>query len=1040
MKNATNAILRLFAVLLCTFSISWAYAQNVTVKGTVVDEEGEPLVGVSVVVKDDLKKATTTDIDGIFHISVPDANVTLNISYVGYQPQTIALKGRTDINVRMKVDTELLDEMVVVGYGTQKKTTLTGSVSSVGSKDLLRAPMQNVSNLLAGKASGITTLQQTGQPGADGASIYVRGLASFDARGPLVLVDGVERDMNLVNPNDIESISILKDASAAIYGVKGSYGVILITTKQGQGAPKISYSGSVSAVKNTAFPEFLNASEMMYYKNKALLMDGLQPIYTADIQQQVLENAPDTPWGETNWFDEIFRTAVTTQHNVAASGATERVKYYTSIGYLDQQGTIKYTDYSRFNARANLDINVAKNLLFSTSLAGTHTLQDAPSSAAFGRQYEINPIRQATNTAPIIKKEWNGMPLAWKEGDAINLNPLEALKHGFYKRRRWIFNSTFKLEYDFSDLWSPLKGLKVSAFFSYDFNHSQSRELTESYKVLAFSNTNPYEYKEEVSYGIGMDKSLTRIADNNWSWMFRPMLSYFRDFGKHSVGFIFLYEKQRSYTDMLAAFAKGFISSDPVDISLAPEKKEGVSEPQGNYQYTGMASYAFRLNYDYDDKYLAEFALRRDGSYKFAPQNRWGTFPSASLGWVMSREAFLSDVNWLDFLKVRASYGQTGDDNVTPFMYNASYKNATNSYTLGGNVLTQYYVNPVYQFFGQKWAHTQTYDVGVEFDFFHHKLGGEIDFFYKYTNDLLETASGSYPASLGGYYPSIANTGKVDNRGFEISLNHQLQVTNDFSYRVRGTFSFARNKVISKKLTDSYPSYRAQLGQPIGARYGYHCLGLFQTQEQIDNYPIAPSGETLLGDIMYQDVNGDGIISAAYDYVKIGYGQIPEINFSFNIDLNYKDFYLNTVWQGVSHCDYQLQGVYDSGVTASTVFTSSFGTGNTPKYLVEGAWTPENPDAKYPRLSTVPRFNNAWVSDWWVVNGEYLRLKNIQIGYMVPERLLKKTPFSTVNVYLAGSNIWTLSHFKYVDPESPSVSNGFYPQQATYSFGLNVSF
>ncbi|MDE6449545.1 MAG: SusC/RagA family TonB-linked outer membrane protein, partial [Muribaculaceae bacterium] len=278
------------------------------------------------------------------------------------------------------------------------------------------------------------------------------------------------------------------------------------------------------------------------------------------------------------------------------------------------------------------------------------------------------------------------------------------------------------------------------------------------------------------------------------------------------------------------------------------------------------------------------------------------------------------------------------------------------------------------------------------------------------------------------------------NRGFELTLTHQNQVTKDFGYRVRGALSFARNKVLKMKVSDNAPYARQLLGQPYGSRFGFKTLGLFQSYEEIADYPKAPSGETLPGDIKYLDVNGDGIISSDHDYVKIGYGQLPEYNFSFNIDLNYRDFYLTTLWQGVAHCDYALQGVYDNGTTASTVYTSSFGTGNSPKYLIEGAWTPDNPDAKYPRLSTVPRFNNAWVSDWWVVNGNYLRLKNIQVGYNVPAKVLDKTPFSMINVYLAGSNIWTLSHFKYIDPESPSVSNGFYPQQATYTFGLNVTF
>lgn len=282
---------------------------------------------------------------------------------------------------------------------------------------------------------------------------------------------------------------------------------------------------------------------------------------------------------------------------------------------------------------------------------------------------------------------------------------------------------------------------------------------------------------------------------------------------------------------------------------------------------------------------------------------------------------------------------------------------------------------------------------------------------------------------------------KVENKGIEITLKHQNQINSDWSYSLRGDFAFARNKVLSRIISDNRPNYRAVVGQSIGARYGFNALGLFQSQEEIDNYPAAPSGQLRLGDIKYQDVNGDGIISSTYDYVKTGYGAIPEINFALNMELSYKNFYLTMLWQGVTHTDYELSGVYDSGTTSSTVYTATFPeNGNSPYYRILDAWTPENTNAKYPRLSTVSNGNNAWQSTWWVVNGEYLRLKNANIGYNIPAKLLRKTPFSHVNIYLAGTNLLTLSHFKYVDPESPSVSNGYYPQQKTFSFGVNVTF
>lgn len=1035
---------RLLLLLFCISVTLFSNAQSITVTGTVVDETDEPMIGATVSVKGSPSIGTATNIDGKFSLNVPDANCKLNVSYIGYDPITVAVNGRSEITIKMTPNENALDEVVVVGYGLQKKVSVTGSVGTVGSKDLLKAPMQNVSNMLTGKVSGLTSIQRTGQPGSDGATMYVRGgLSGFSNASPLVLVDGIQRDLNLVNPNDIESVSVLKDAAAAIYGVKGSNGVILITTKSGQGAPVISYAASFSAVKNTAFPEFLNATEFMYYKNKALVMDGLEPIYTADIQKKVLANDPDSPWGETNWFDEIFRTAFMQQHNVSASGSTDRVRYYTSAGYMGQEGTIKKTNYERFNARANLGINVAKDLTFDVNMSGTNDIMKAPYSGYFDRQFEINPVRQAANTAPVIKKEWNGQTLAWLEGDQINVNPVAALeKPGFWNRTRWLFNSSYKLEYDFSGLWSGLKGLKFSLNFAYDYNHSEIRWLTQGYKVLAFHDRT-LEAKEQTSYGIGMTRSFQRTANNYWSWQLRPTVSYNRTFGKHTFNAIFLYEKTRSYSDMLYAQGQGYLTDDPVDISLAPELRENVALPQGSYQYTGMKSYVFRLNYDFDNRYLLEFAFRRDGTYIFAPEFRWSSFPSISAGWVASNEEFLKDVQWLNHLKLRLSFAKLGDDNINPFLYNNSFQMATNSYLLGGSAISQYYASPVYAFRPVTWAHTDTYNVGLDFNILHNKLNAEFDVFYKKTNDILEDNSGAYPPSLGGYYPSKTNSGAVDNRGFEITLIHTNPVTSDFSYRLRGSVSFNRSKVLKRKVSDTYPNYRAQLGQPVGALYGFKTDGLFQTQEEIDNYPTAPSGFLRLGDIKYVDINGDGVISSAHDYVKIGYGVIPEINFSFNIDLNYRDFYLTTLWQGVAHTDYALQGVYtDYGrsTTASTVYTSAFNSGNSPKYLIEGAWTPEHTDAKYPRLSTRSNGNNAWVSDWWVINGNYLRLKNIQFGYNVPTRILQKTPFSTFNIYVAGSNMWTLSHFKYVDPESPSVSNGFYPQQATYTLGLNVAF
>ena len=1031
--------IRLIALLICSFSVLCIRAQQGTnVKGTVYDSNNEPLTGATVSIKGDTSHGTITNIDGHFNLKVQNLKATLIVSFIGYLTQEISLQGRSEIIVKLQDDTKTLDEVVVVGYGTQKRGHLTSAVSTVNAKELMKSPMQNVSNLLTGKVAGLTSIQASGKPGDDGTTMYVRGLNSFSNNGPMVIVDGVPRPMDYLNPNDIESVSVLKDAAASIYGVQGANGVILITTKSGGDGPaKIAYDGSVTMTKNTAMPEFLDAKDYMYWNNKARQMDGLTPLWTADIQNKVLSNDPNSIWGETDWLKMIFQTGKTQQHNISASGGTEKTKYYASLGYMDQEGTLKNTSFTRYNMRANLDILVAKNLRFTTNISGYRSDRNWPGTT-IGNQYDFDPVRQAINTIPIIKPEFNGMPTAWT-GSSYYVNGYAALTESGYKEQtRWVLDSNYKLEYDFSDLTPILKGLRASVFGAYNYRNTVDSNYDRYYELYSVNDT--FDEKVVGASGYNKDNGYTKSASWGDTWIFRPQVDYSRDFDKHHVGLLLFYEAQKVYSNTMTGQKKGYYSDDPVDLTLGTTLPE--TPITGSHSYTGQASWAGRLNYAFNQKYLAELAFRYDGSYVFAPENRWGFFPSVSLGWVVSEENFFKkSLPFINYFKVRASYGQSGNDNVTAYLYNSNFDVSNNSMVLNGVPIAQFYTKNDYIYRNLTWATTHSYNVGFELDLWHQKLGIELDLFYKLTEDILESKSGSYPTSLGGYYPSYQNSGKVDNRGIELTLKHNNRVNRDWSYRLAGTFALARNRVLKKAVTDNYPNYQAVLGQPMNARFGFQAEGLFQSPEELNNYPAAPSGTVNLGDIKYRDVNGDGIISWQGDYVKTGYGSIPEINFSMNMELNYKNFYVTMLWQGVSHSDYELSGVYDKGTTASTSYTSPFGgKGNSPRYLIEGAWTPENTNAAYPRLTTIPNGNNAWRSTWWVVNGEYLRLKNFNIGYNVPEVLLKKTPFSRVNIYLAGTNLLTFSHFKYVDPESPSVSNGYYPQQKTYSVGLNVTF
>ena len=1035
--------------LFCAFVfLSGSYAQRV-ITGTITDNHDETMPGVSIVISG-TATGTISDLDGAYQITAPSENSLIEYSFVGYKKQTIIVGDRTMINVVMTEESTELEEVVVVGYGVQKRIHTTGSVSQVTAKELMKAPMQNVSNLLTGKLSGVTSIQTSGKPGEDGTTLYVRGQNSYAGGiSPLVIVDGVPRTMDYLNPNDIESISVLKDASASIYGVQGANGVILITTKSGaEGAAKISYDGSYTFTQNTAMPKFMNASDYLYWHNKASDMDGITPIWTADIQTKVMNNDPESVWGQTDWLAKVFRTGVTQQHNISAIGGSEKVRYYTSIGYMDQEGTLINTGLKRYNVRTNLDIQIAKNLKFITSLAGYRTDRSWPGTS-IGDKTPFNPVSQAQSSLPILKSEFQGYPTAWVLGTNTAVNGYAALTESGYKNQtRYNLDSNFQMEYDFSGLTDMLKGLKVNVFASYNYGQTTDSDYDRYYELYTVNN----ELDERVMGASGYSPGNVYSKSSSWgdNWMFRPQISYSREFfNKHAVHAIFLLEKRKSFSSTMTGTKREYYSDDPVDISLGNEWTTG-DPVTGSHGFSGQKSYVGRFNYVYANKYLVEFLFRTDWSVKFAPDNRKGFFPSASAGWVISQEDFFASMfPMVDLLKIRASYGQAGKDNVDDFLYNSLFNIAPNSMALGGRSISQFYSVNAYVVRNLTWSTTHSFNLGVDLNMWKGKLAVELDLFYQITANILERLESNFPPSLAGYFPTFENSGKMANRGFEITVKHNNRINQDWSYQVRGTFAFARNKVLRRAMTDNHPNYQPEVGGPLGVRYGFKALGLFQSWEEIEQYPVAPSGFLRPGDIKYLDYDGNGEIDKGKltatappnkDYVRIGYGALPEISFNFNIDLSYKNFYLTMLWQGVTHTDWELSGWWDDRKYPAATPYTSWGGGNAPKYLIEDAWTPENPNARWPRLSTISNGNNAWQSSWWIINGEYLRLKNLNIGYTLPANILQKTPISRINIYLAGTNVITFSHFPYLDPESPSVSSGYYPQQKTYSIGANITF
>lgn len=648
-------------------------------------------------------------------------------------------------------------------------------------------------------------------------------------------------------------------------------------------------------------------------------------------------------------------------------------------------------------------------------------------------------MTQAFYALPLLKETYEGKPLGYTNG-SYTYTPLAALEDaGYQNQRTWTFDSTARLEYDFGSI-KALQGLKASIFMGYNVGSTLDYNYLRKYSLYKF-DPKSFTVTETIAQGIP-ESNFNKSNSLGWSMTIRPQINYEREFGKHSVSALFFFERRKSYDDTMTGYKTGYYADFPIDLSMGLVNQSPYTT--GSHSYTGSAGFAGRISYAYDKKYLLEVTMRADGSYKFAPKNRWGYFPSVAVGWVMSEEAFFKRaLPKIEYFKLRASYGVLGSDDTSPYLYMQSFFSTAPGFTcvIGGQPQSAYYTGG-YIHDNLTWSRTHTYNFGMELRAFQGKLGIEFDWFYKLTSRILESDSGgTYAPSLGGNNPAWLNSGRVDNRGFELTLRHANSFRNGWSYALTGNLSWARNRVLSRRIADDHPSYRAILGEPIGSIYGFQALGLFQTQEQVDNYPTAPSGWAGLGEIMYKDIDGDGKIDRDHDYVKIGRSTTPEMSFSLNMDVAWKDISLSVLWQGVALCDYQLSGLYGNGHTDNTMYTRPFyGDGNAAYYLVENSWRPDHTNAEYPRLHAITNSNNANASTWWIRNGAYLRLKDVRLSYALPKKLLSKIGIERTSIYVAGTNLLTFSAFKYIDPENPGINNGYYPQQRTYSIGLNLTF
>jgi TonB-linked SusC/RagA family outer membrane protein len=1004
------------------------------ISGRVVDTKNEPLVGVNILEKG-TSSGVITDFYGNYTIEVSNENAVLVFSFIGFENKEVPVNGQSSINVTLEESLAELDEVVVVGYGTQKKASVTGAVSQVSGDKLLEAPVGNITNKLGGLVPGVISLQQSGQPGSDAASILVRGSAAK------YIVDGVERDFSEIDPNEIESISVLKDASsAAIYGLDAN-AVIIVTTRRGkEGASQITFNAGYGVSENTQMLEMLDGPEYAYWYNMAREMDGDEPVFSSDHVAMMTNDDPSDGWGNTNWYEKTFGIGTNRNYNINATGGSDKIKYFTSLGYFDQEGNVEGFNYDRINLRSNIDAVIAENLNLKFDISARVEDRRRPGFSANPDDWNNIP-QQAIRAHPYVVEEIDGIPVSTRTASSY-VNPVSASeKSGYRKVKTNVLQTNLSLNYHIPFI----DGLDAKFAVAYDLSNQTSKAFsTPYYTYVANTPTSP---SDDISYTYSYDPrgttaSLVEGSSRSTHLTTNTSLRYENEFGLHNISALALLETIKRDGNSFGAYGYGFDIYELDELNFATlDDKAYVSGSSYEQRQVGFVG---RINYDYASKYLAELSFRYDGSYVFGGMNeRWGAFPAASLGWRISEESWFQNLDFINTLKLRGGVGLTGTTEISPYYYlntlsflndpavviNGVAQNGLFTSRPGNTDLT--------------WAKSLQYNAGFDAILWKGLLGIEFDVFYKYIYDMLSSVDATYPPSYGGYVPGYANNNKQDHKGFEINLSHRNRI-GEFSYSINLNGTYTKRRWLRYGDSPNTPDWLKLTEKEVGAQVGFIAEGLFQSQDEIDNSALIPGKDVRIGDIKYKDRNGDGVITYEQDRGYIGKSAYPKFIGGFSFSGDWKGVDISFLFQGALGRDVALTGVYFSGVMDNTSMTKPFyHGGNSPRYLIENSWREDNPDGEFPRLAVVPASsNNAFSSTFWYRNGDYLRLKNLQIGYTLPERWVSSLGISLLRVYAEGQNLMTFSELtKYnIDPEQPGVSNGYYPQQRIYSMGIKLTF
>ena len=1007
------------------YSAAPARAERQIVKGKVIDPNGQPVAGVAVII-DETKTGTVTDGNGYYVIDVPNPGVHLTFTCLGYKSQTAVVPKSLSLDIFMEEDTLEMDAAVVVGMGHQRKASVIGAISSV-SRDALKIPQRNLTNALAGKIAGAVVVQRTGEPGLDNAEFWIRGISSLNSSAPLVLVDGVARSMSDLSIEEIETISVLKDASAtAVYGVRAANGVVLVTTRKGvaqKAQIDVKIESGISNLVN--MPKLLDGANYMRLYNEAYGSEFYTPY-----QIQMTESKADPYlYPNVNWFDELFtKYSTNTQVSVNVRGGGERARYYVTASYLRDNGNLYNnpdTDYNtninitRYNFRSNIDMSLTKTTTLSLEIGANMTDAHQPrpitannnfqsqASELFKACYEQDPITTPVRV-PIGYDEFGELQWGWGAPLSTSLgNPAERLfGSGYNKTYRTSVMSQIILKQKLDFI---TKGLDFTASFSYDFN-SSSIQARGRYSALYAVNgvddeTGLYSLvrKREGDEFLGYSHQHSGDRADE----LKAQFNYERVFNdKHRVGAMAMYY-QRSYNNLAAGSS----------ILALPYRKQGL---------------AFRATYSYDDRYFFEYNMGYNGSENFKSGERFGVFPAGAIGYLISNEPFWK-VKWINHLKIRGSIGLVGSDVLASgrFAYLSTWGSGLGGHYFGPNASWSGGTGEAQEgVLGLTWEKGLKKDIGLELKMFDSMISIDLDYFHEKRWDILIQRS-SVPGIAGLNQQPLANMGKMTNHGFEATaeFNHHIGKVN---YRIYGNFSFARNKVTEKDEAPTDP-WRMRTGHPLNQQFGLIALGLFEDQDEIDLSPEQKFGTVRPGDVKYLDYNKDGVVDA-HDEVAIGYSRVPEINYGFGLQINWKGLDFGAFFRGQARVSYSLGGSFFP-------FANGVGKGNLFAKAMD-RWSEENPNpnAFYPRLSASASANNQKASTRTIYDGSLLRLSDLELGYTFRGKHLKSWGCEALRVYFVGSNLLLFSPWDMWDPESGSSNGSNYPLARKFNLGVRITF